>query len=165
MPVTLRAIPAVAQLLAGPPLLDRSKGRRQMKRDTKTDAESSVISSCLEHRANDARDGSSSYSNRRDQNGLNSCCTAMWNANRKTTTLSLSWTVCFQKQKYHICEMLPLETKLSGGKLLPQSDLWGECFQRKCHAGVMTRRRAKSRRNVTATSYSLLWNIVVYRRK
>jgi hypothetical protein len=36
-----------------------------------------------------------------------------------------SWMVSFQKQIYHICEMLPLETKLSGGKLLPQSDLGG----------------------------------------
>ena len=36
-----------------------------------------------------------------------------------------SWVVSFQKQRYHICEMLPLETKLSGGKLLPQSDLRG----------------------------------------
>ena len=32
-PVTLRAIPVVAWLLAGPPMLERSKGRRQMKRD------------------------------------------------------------------------------------------------------------------------------------
>jgi len=51
------------------------------------DAGSSVISSGLEHRANDARDNSSSYSNRRDQSGLNGCCTAMWKANGKTTTL------------------------------------------------------------------------------
>jgi hypothetical protein len=29
---------------------------------------------------------------------------------------------------YHICEMLPLETKLSGGKLLHQSDLRGGVF-------------------------------------
>src|SRR5215469_2885576 len=36
--------------------------------------------------------------------------------------------VSFQKQRYHICEMLPLETKLSGGKLLPQSDLRGGVF-------------------------------------
>ena len=35
--VTLRAIPAVAYLLAEPPLLDRSKSRRQTKRDTETD--------------------------------------------------------------------------------------------------------------------------------
>ena len=39
-----------------------------------------------------------------------------------------SWIVFFQKQRYHICEMLLLETKLSGGKLLPQSDLWGGVF-------------------------------------
>jgi hypothetical protein len=28
----------------------------------------------------------------------------------------------------HICEMLPLETKQSGGKLLPHSDLRGRLF-------------------------------------
>jgi hypothetical protein len=33
MPTTLRAIPAVAKLLAGPPMLERSKGRRQTKKD------------------------------------------------------------------------------------------------------------------------------------
>jgi len=54
-----------------------------MKRDTKTDAESSVISSGLKHRANDARAGSSSYSNRRDQSGLNGRYTAMWKENGK----------------------------------------------------------------------------------
>ena len=31
--------------------------------------------------------GSSLYSNRHDQSGLNGCCTAMWKANGKTTTL------------------------------------------------------------------------------
>jgi hypothetical protein len=62
-----------------------------------TDAGSSVISSDLKHRANDARDGSSSYSNRRDQNGLNGCCTAMWKANGKTTTLSLFLQSLFPK--------------------------------------------------------------------
>jgi len=45
--------------------MDRPKGRRQTKRDTKTDAGNSIISSDLKHRANDARDGLSSYSNRR----------------------------------------------------------------------------------------------------
>jgi hypothetical protein len=75
--VILRAIPAVAQLLAGPPLLDRSKCRRQTKRDTKTDAGSSVISSALKHKTNDPPAGSSSYSNRRDQSGLNGYCAAM----------------------------------------------------------------------------------------
>ena len=34
-----------------------------------------------------------------------------------------SWIVSFQKQRSHICKMRPLETKLSGGKILPQSDL------------------------------------------
>ena len=121
-PVTLRAISAVATLLAGPPLLDRSKGRRQTKRDTKTDAGSSVISSGLKQRANDAREGSSSYSNRRDYSGVNGCCTAMWKANGKTTALSIFLDSLFPKQR---CEMLPLETKLSGGKLLPQKDLRG----------------------------------------
>jgi hypothetical protein len=58
---------------------------------------SSVISSDLKHRANDARDGSSSYSNRHDQSGLNGCCTAMWKANGKTTTLSLFLDSLFPK--------------------------------------------------------------------
>ena len=86
-----------------------SKGRRQTKRDTKTDAGSSVISSDLKHRANDARDGLSSYSNRRDQSGLNGCCTVMWKANGKTTTLSLFLDSLFPKTEIpYICEMLPL---------------------------------------------------------
>ena len=45
----------------------------------------------------DARDGLSSYSNRRDQSGLNGCCTAMWKANGKTTTLSLFLDCLFPK--------------------------------------------------------------------
>jgi hypothetical protein len=40
-----------------------------------------------------------------------------------------SWIVSFQKQRY-TCEMLPLETKQSGDKLLPHSDLRGEVFLR-----------------------------------
>jgi len=52
---------------------------------------------CSLHRANDAWDGSSSYSNRRDQSGLNGCCTAMWKANGKTTTLSLFVNSLFPK--------------------------------------------------------------------
>jgi hypothetical protein len=52
----------------------------------------------LKHRANDAQDGSSSYSNRRDQSGLNGCCTAMWQANGKTTTLSLFLDGLFPKR-------------------------------------------------------------------
>ena len=39
-----------------------------------------------------------------------------------------SGIVSFQKQRYRICEMLPLEIKLSGAKLLPQSDLRGGVF-------------------------------------
>jgi hypothetical protein len=35
-----------------------------------------------------------------------------------------SWMVCSQKQRY-TCEMLPLETKQSGDKLLPHLDLRG----------------------------------------
>jgi len=60
-----------------------------------------------------------------------------------------SWIVSFQKQRYRICKMLPLETKSSGGKLYPQSDLqWGvfleemscrhynkECKEQKEHHG------------------------------
>ena len=44
MSVTLRYIPAISQLLAGPTLLESSEGRSQTKRDIKTDAGSSVIS-------------------------------------------------------------------------------------------------------------------------
>jgi hypothetical protein len=38
-----------------------------------------------------------------------------------------SWIVSFQKQR-HTCEMLPLETKQSRGKLLPHSNLQGGVF-------------------------------------
>jgi len=38
-----------------------------------------------------------------------------------------SWIISFQKQRY-TCQMLPLETKQSGGKLLPHSDLQGGVF-------------------------------------
>ena len=85
-----------------PPLLDRSKGRCQTERDTKTDAGSSVINSGLKHRANDARDSSSSYSNRRGQSSLNGCCTAVWKANGKTTTLSLFLNSLFQKTEIYM---------------------------------------------------------------
>ena len=79
---------------------------------TKTDAGSSVISSDLKHRANDLRDGLSSYSNRRDQSGLNGCCTAMWKANAKNTTLSIFLDRLIPKSQIpYTCEMLHLETK------------------------------------------------------
>jgi hypothetical protein len=51
----------------------------------------------LEHRANNARDGSWSHRNLRDQRGLNGCCTAMWKANRKTVTLLLFLDSLFPK--------------------------------------------------------------------
>jgi hypothetical protein len=62
-----------------------------------SDDGSSVISNNLKHRANDASDGPRSYSNRRDQSGLNGCCTAMWKANGKITTLLLFLDSLFLK--------------------------------------------------------------------
>jgi hypothetical protein len=71
------------------------------------------------------------HSDRRDQSGLNGCCTAMWKANGKITTLYFPCIFCFQKRRYHICEMLLVETKqLSGGKLLPRLDLPGGIVSR-----------------------------------
>jgi len=47
----------------------------------------------------------------------------------KCTTLSLFLNSLFPKTEIpYICEMLPLEKKQSGGKLLPQSDLQGGVF-------------------------------------
>jgi hypothetical protein len=45
----------------------------------------------------------------------------MWKANGITTTLLFSWIVSSRNRDK--CKMLPLETKHSGGKLLPHSDL------------------------------------------
>ena len=63
-----------------------------------------------------------------------------------------SWIVSFQKQRYHICELFPLETKLSVGKLLHQSDLRGRVFLEEniMHADVTTTRSAKNKRNIRA---------------
>ena len=41
-----------------------------------------------------------------------------------------SWTVSFQNQRYHIREMLPLQTKQSGGELLSYDK---ECKEQKEH--------------------------------
>jgi hypothetical protein len=50
------------------------------------------------------------------------------------------------------CEMLPLETKQSGSKLLPHLDLRKKCFYRRHHAvGVTARTKNRSRRNITAS--------------
>jgi hypothetical protein len=88
-PGTLRAIPAVAYYWQGIPCWTGQRVGVRRRETPKTDVGSSVISSDLKHRANDARDGSSSCRNRRDQSGLNGCCTAMWKANGKTTKLSV----------------------------------------------------------------------------
>ena len=102
-------------------MLDRSKGRRQTKRDSKTDAGSSVISSDLKHTANDARDGLSSYSNRRDQSGLNGCCTAMWKANEKTTTLSFFLDSLFPKTEIPLKGQIEV-TRIRGRRRKKQLD-------------------------------------------
>ena len=67
-----------------------------------------------------------------------------------------SWMVSFQKQRYHICEMLPLETKLSGGKLLPQSDLGGGSVSR---GNVMQALRQKEVQGAEGTSQLQDWNM------
>jgi len=67
----------------------------------------------MKHRANDARDGSSSYSNRPDHSGLNGYCTAMWKENGKTTTLSLFLGSLFPKK-----ERLYMRDASSGGKII-----------------------------------------------
>jgi len=46
----------------------------------------------------------------------------------KLAHFHFSWIVSFQKLRYHMHEMLPLETKLSGSKILPQLDLRGGLF-------------------------------------
>ena len=86
--------------LAGP-----VKGRRQTKRDTKTYAGSSVINSDLKHRANDARDSLSSYSNGRAQSDFNGCCTLCGKQVEKLPHYHFSWIVSFQKQRHHICSL------------------------------------------------------------
>jgi hypothetical protein len=53
------------------------------------DAGSSDISSDMKHRTVVGRDGSYSHSSRRDHRGFKGCCTAVWKANGKTTTLVL----------------------------------------------------------------------------
>jgi hypothetical protein len=69
------------------------------------DAGSSDISRDMKHRAVDGRDGSWSHSSRRDHSGFNGCCTAMWKANGKTTTLILFLDSLSPKIEV-TCEML-----------------------------------------------------------
>ena len=100
-------------------LAGQVEGKASDEERHNTGARSSIISSDLMHRANDVQGGSDLYSNRHDQSGLNGRCTAMWKANGKTTTLLLFWTISCKNRDTVYCEMLPLETKQSGGKLLP----------------------------------------------
>jgi hypothetical protein len=52
----------------------------------------------------------------------------MWKANGKTTALLLFLDTLFPKTEMYVGVMLPLETKWSGDKLLPHSDLRGGVF-------------------------------------
>jgi hypothetical protein len=68
----------------------------------------------------------------------------MWKANGNTTTLLLFLDSLFQKQKQ--MRDASLETKQSGGKLLPHSDLRGGVFLGETPRGVTARNTDKSRR-------------------
>jgi len=73
---------------------------RRRNSDTNfSDSETSNISSDSKQWANNARDGSCSFSNRRDQSGLKCCCAAMWNARKKNTILLLFLDSKFAKTK------------------------------------------------------------------
>ena len=65
--------------------------------------------------------------------------------------------VSFQKQRYHICEMLLLETKQSGGKLLPQSDLRGGGSVSR--GNVMQELREEGVQRAEGTSQLQDWNM------
>jgi len=68
-----------------------------------------------------------------------------------------SWIVSFQKQRY-IRKMLPLETKLSRGKLLPQSDLWGGVFLEEMSCGCYNKKECKEQKE--HHSYKIgMWNV------
>jgi hypothetical protein len=47
-------------------------------------------------------DGSLSYNKRHDQSGFNYCCTAMWKADGKTTTLLVFLDSFFPKTKTNV---------------------------------------------------------------
>jgi len=65
------------------------------------------------------------------------------------------WVVSFQKQRYHICEMLPLETKLSGGKLLPNRISGGNVSR----GNVMQALRQEEVQRAEGTSQLQDWNM------
>ena len=76
----------------------------------------------------------------------------------KLSHYHFSWMVSFQKQRYHICEMLPLETKLSGGKLLPHSDLRGGVGS-VSRGNVMQALRQEEVQRAEGTSQLQDWNM------
>jgi hypothetical protein len=98
VPVTLSVKPAVALFSVRYPKRGSSRGKKpdeercweEGNSDTNySDAGSSDASNDLKHKANDAWDGSCLYSIRCDQSVLIACCTVMWKANGKSTTLLL----------------------------------------------------------------------------
>ena len=81
--------------------------RREIPREgnfdkNSSDAGNSVISNDLKRRANDALDGSRLYCNRRDQSGLNGCCTAKWKAIGNIATLLIFLESLFPKTDIHM---------------------------------------------------------------
>jgi hypothetical protein len=76
--------------------------REEAKKTRKTNTNSPVagnsdISSDIKHRRVDGQDGSLSHSNRREHDGFNGCCTAMWKPNGKTTSFVLFLDSLFPK--------------------------------------------------------------------
>jgi len=71
-----------------------------------------------------------------------------------------SWIVSFQKQRY-ACEMLLLETKQSGGKLLPHSDLrGGGVFLRKISSSRHYNKKNYKEKKKEQHSYKIgMWNV------
>jgi hypothetical protein len=55
------------------------------------------MSSDMKHRTMDGQDGSWSHNSRQDHSGFNGCCTMIWKANGKTTTLVLFLDSLFPK--------------------------------------------------------------------
>jgi len=83
----------------------------------------------------------------------------MWKANGKTTTLSFFLDSLFPKIEIpYICEMLPLETKHSGGKLLLQSDLRRGVFPEEMFCSCYKRKECKEQKE--HHSYKIgTWNV------
>jgi hypothetical protein len=69
-----------------------------------------------------------------------------------------SGIVCFQKERY-ICKMLPLETKQSGGKLLPHLDLWGGGSVSRVNIKQQALQQEGLQRKEEGTSQLQNWNV------